>query len=350
MRYFGLINCKNQINEMIVEKMNLTNNTCDSLYGGGVGFLFMGISTLRFNNCYLKKNKAIQNKSTSRPNQENGISYYNGDGGGIQLGYFCLTNEMNIIFNECFFGHNMAQRHGGAISIQTTKEVKIENCKFVSNFANCDFDLESNLLFENHFNKKSYGKGGAIYINPAYSYDDSENQCQQSDKFMTNVTISGSEFSCNKADDGFAIYIEGDDPGTTFIIRQNTFNDNYGENHYIEDINTVSGAVITTEIHSLVKSQIIEDNNFFYTQQIFVKELSYVDHYGIEIKQSSSNIFSKTNFFTKSTEFSKSKEFTNSKIFSKSNHFTQSIHFTESEIFSGQIGDITPISLFFPNI
>lgn len=130
------------------------------------------------------------------------------------------------------------------------KTVDIINCSFENNYANNDFNEQSSyLLSENHFHKKKEGRGGAIYINPNYNYDYAGVSCYDKDSYMTNVLIKGCSFSTNSAQDGYAIYIEGDDLGTKFDVQQNSFTNNYNFGSYVEnDENLTIRGVIATDI------------------------------------------------------------------------------------------------------
>ena len=67
----------------------------------------------------------------------------------------------------------------------------------------------------------------------------------------TNL-IKGCSFSTNSAQDGYAMYIEGDDLGTKFDIQSNNFTDNYNLGPSADnDENITIRGVITTEIHSI---------------------------------------------------------------------------------------------------
>lgn len=105
--------------------------------------------------------------------------YYNGDGGAIQLGYICKMNDMNVQFEGCDFINNKAIRHGGALAIQTYYMVTIERCTFESNIANYkpSSSSSSELLYGNYFSLKSDGRGGAVYLTIAFTYDAQEG-CQ----------------------------------------------------------------------------------------------------------------------------------------------------------------------------
>ncbi len=126
---------------------------------------------------------------------------------------------------KCNFEQNKAQRHGGAISIQTLNDVEIIGCTFTENKANYKFDSSSELLFINHYEKKLEGRGGAIYLNPVFTYE-ADSQCQSPTSFMNSVKIEGCKFDLNKAYDGFALYVEGD-AETVFTVTNNDFTNNF---------------------------------------------------------------------------------------------------------------------------
>lgn len=117
-----------------INNVSFIKNQCNCFYGGGAWFYIEGISSLSFSNCKFLNNKAIQNTLISRPSQYENIPYYNGDGGGIQLGYSCDMNNMDVKFENCEFKNNEAYRHGGALAIQTLKNVQITGCTFEGNF------------------------------------------------------------------------------------------------------------------------------------------------------------------------------------------------------------------------
>ena len=133
----------------------------------------IGLKSVSFYNCSLFNNEARQAESPRSLHKDGFTSpYLNGDGGGIQIGFECNMNEIDIKFENCNFKKNKAKRHGGALAIQTLKTVEINKCSFELNEANFQFSSSSSseLLTENHYDKKNSGKGGAIYINPSYYY------------------------------------------------------------------------------------------------------------------------------------------------------------------------------------
>lgn len=103
------------------------------------------------------------------------------------------------------------------------KLVEIINCIFEENIANFDANKTELLSYNNYYNLKTERRGGAIYLNPTFSNTGIDGK-------LISATIEGCKFISNKAFDGYAIYIEGDDYGTIFIINDNTFIDNYNIN------------------------------------------------------------------------------------------------------------------------
>lgn len=227
---------------------------------------------------------------------------------------------MILRFKNCIFQYNKAAKHGGAVAIQTIKEIEFYRCKMNYNYANYKFNSSSmNLLYENHFHKKKDGREGAFYINPAAG-------CV--DLYMENVIINDCEFNWNKAYDGYAIYVEGDDPGTIFSLISNNCHDNYNEKNYDYDPNILYGAVITTDFFSINEETLRppdqkDDYNYFSNsnKNLEVPELSYVDHYGK----------TKTKVLTESDYFP-SKNFTSSFVFSSTSSFSFSNEFSKSNL------------------
>ena len=317
--YLGSLTFNNQFS-LVLQNISFIDNSFKSLYGGGIGLMFKGLSQLQFDNCNFVNNEAIQDTTTSRPNEESKPPYFNGDGGAIQLGYICSMRDMKVIFSKCDFERNKAQRHGGAISIQTLNTVELIECTFNENKANYDFGSE--LLFTNYYEKKLEGRGGAIYLNPIFTYS-GDSECQSPTSFMSSVNIDKCTFTSNTAYDGFAFYVEGD-ASTTFTVNGNNFINNYD----LEMLKRNS-SIIATEVCFSTYEDIVAKNSFENKDEngakVTVLEFSCVDHNGNQIP---------TKVFTNSLEFSFSEFFSHSEKFSKSDHFSNSNKFTESSGFS----------------
>ena len=201
-------------------EIELTNNTFSHITTtgttntdcGGSGLSLKSSSddyTIKYNKC---KFYDISNNQETTPN-----CY----GGALQYG---MSTEFNakIELEECEFKRNAVKcGHGGGVAIRTSKSVSIRGCIFESNTANNE-GSSSSLLFSNHYEEKSKGFGGAVYINP--SFNDNNN-----DYFMSSVIITGCIFKSNSAYQGYAIYVEGEDCDTTFLINNNQFNGNNGQ-------------------------------------------------------------------------------------------------------------------------
>lgn len=345
--YLGSLNLKGQIT-LTLTNVSFTGVSSSCLYGGGTGMIFSGIPELIFDKCNFVNNEAHQDKSKSRPlANSDTIPYYNSDCGAIQIGCQAETAEMVLRFRDCNFRENKAFWHGGALAIQTIKELELYNCKLEQNIANCDFETSSsNLLFENYFHKKKDGRGGAIYLNHASGCVDS---------FTQNVIINDCKLSWNKAHDGYAIYIEGDDPGTEFNIIKNNLNDNCDpNNHDSNDPSIIYGAVIATEIWNFTKDTLRppgkpENNNCFSQSDnnLQINELFHVDHSGrTQTKAFTESDYFPADSFSASISFSYSAYFTNSSPFSQSDHFPSSSYFTDSDQFtkSSQFSESDPFS------
>lgn len=74
---------------------------------------------------------------------------------------------------------------------------------------------------------------------------------------MTLVNIEECTFDSNTAFDGYAIYIEDEDEGTKFTIRNNDFHENFNKQSDLQ------GAVIASEIEYLYQN-VSYENSFSY--------------------------------------------------------------------------------------
>ena len=328
--YSIFIDGNNKIEQLELKNITFINNSCSCLYGGGIGMIVHNINNLLFTCCDFINNEARKNGNRNVDIDIPGGDYYNGDGGAIQIGFYCLTNNASLTFNSCTFNKNKAARHGGALAIQTLSTVEINFCLFELNEANYDFGSTAELLIENHFNKKKQGRAGAIYINPSYIYNAKDHpDCKNTDEYLKRISITNSQFLTNSAFDGFAIYIEGDEVPTDFVIEKNVFNRNYNydANSANTDPNLTVRGVIATEIHT-ISDVILEKNDFIIDNS---KKFIFVDHYGSIL---STNAFTESVKFSVSNAFSNSYKFSNSLAFSNSNQFSKSLEFSNSKDFT----------------
>lgn len=257
-----------------LEQIELINNSFSNIIisdtnkmsGGGIATL-IGYSefTIQYEKC---KFYDIINDNDIMP-------YY--QGGAISYGFSNININAHIRIIQCEFKRNKAKHHGGAIFIQTSKTVFISDCGFESNIANND-KKESMLLFENYYERKDKGFGGAIFLNPSFNFN-GEDYC------MSHVTISHCLFKNNQAYQGFDIYIEGDYCDTSFIINDNEFINDYKN----ENITKGSG-IIASEIFAISKNE-IENSNDFSKSEIGttnIENFILVDHSGNRIPDSTS--------------------------------------------------------------
>lgn len=250
-----------EINNTVFTNITTSGNS----YGGGVAMILPSSRsseiTVSFNKCKFINNEALQASSSVTD------GHYNGDGGAVHYGYDTLIVNSDMKFIDCTFKQNKAYRNGGALSLQTAGSVLIQNCIFEENVANNKGVASGELLYENHYGKKSAGVGGAIYINPTFT-------ANGQDYHMTNITIFGCIFVKNKAFNGYAIYIEGDDLEIPILISANDFTNNFNENNSPE-----KGSIIASEILTLDKKE-IENNNDFNNDELATGALpfSFVDH------------------------------------------------------------------------
>ncbi|KAK8844362.1 hypothetical protein M9Y10_024577 [Tritrichomonas musculus] len=265
--YFGQFMPNRKVNTLVLKNITFKDNACNSQYGGGTGLWIVKLNEVSFEDCKFINNLVT---SSNRDTTPTGMTerYKSGDGGAFQYGFTNTVYEINLKFENCLFSRNKAVRHGGALALQTVGTVVINKCTFEENVAN--FKASSAELLENHFTKKAEGRGGAIYINPVFEYGGHDHKT----KYMKSVTITGCTFKSNSAFDGFAIYIEGDDPGTTFTIKDNSFISNSDGTS-----NSEKRAVILSEIESLCTNGIDPSNTFNNPVGISINSLLCVDHF-----------------------------------------------------------------------
>lgn len=250
--YILSFECNNNLETFVFENITFLNNRCSSDYGGGSGIWITDVKNMEFKDCHFIGNTALKD-STPRDKVPLGATesvYYQGDGGGFQYGFSETIYDINMIFDNCEFRENKAVRHGGALALQTVGTVEIRHCTFINNIAGYDPKSSSaQLLFNNYYSYKTHGRGGAIYLNPAFSHKSSDQT-----KYMQRVVIENNTITTNTAYDGFALYVQGEDPGTEFNIISNTF-----DNNTVQAGDASARAVILSEIERLT----IDSSNTF---------------------------------------------------------------------------------------
>ena len=87
---------------------------------------------------------------------------------------------------------------------------------------------------------------------------------------MKSVTIRGCKFNNNRALQGYAIYIKGEESSTTFSIINNNFNNNEGNTGTPNN-----NDIIAIEIVSITKEN-IEPSNTFKNETRIKKFLSFI--------------------------------------------------------------------------
>lgn len=207
---------------------------------------------------------------------------------------------------NCEFKRNKAKRHGGALSIRTGKSVLIRDCEFESNVANNE-NNSSELLFTNHYDWKNKGFGGAIYLNPTFRTDDGN------DYAMKNVTITNCIFRMNRAYQGYAIYIEGENCETTFSINDNNqFIDNYQSEN-----SPCGGGIIASEITTIDINHIKTENSFSNSNMYGdnLEPFMYVDYFWNPLPRTNSDFFSSSEIFSRTSMFSISNIFSETSKF-----------------------------------
>lgn len=153
--------------------------------------------------------------------------------------------------------------------IQTSGIVLIQECTFESNEANY-IPISSKLLYENYYDLKTNGYGGAIYLNPTFNKNGQ-------DYSMKSVTITGCTFIKNRAYQGYSIYIESETSSVIYNINNNNF-----VNNYENDNCPTTNAIIASEDLSLTKEIIESNSNTFTNSENGVEAVTFmrVDHKG----------------------------------------------------------------------
>lgn len=207
----------------------------------------------------------IQNLQSTKP-------YY--QGGAVQCGFSNDLVDISLTITNCVFKRNQAYKHGGAVAIQIQGSITIRNCTFEENIANCKENSAKLLLYEDNTEKKVEGRGGAIYINPTFVVDND-------DKFSSTITIENCTFKRNVAYDGYAIYIEGENDGSTvYDIKNNIFIDNFNGQ------SSSKGGVFVSEVTRIDRDQILIDNNNLFSNNDYgvgAYPFNHADHYGSRI-------------------------------------------------------------------
>ena len=194
---------------------------------------------LTYDNCNFYD---IKNLHSKKP-------YY--QGGAVQCGFTADLVDLDLTITNCVFKGNRAFKHGGAVAIQVQGAVTIRNCTFEENKANYRDNNAKLLLYEDNTDKKEEGRGGAIYVNPTFVIDND-------DKFLQKLIIDNCTFKRNVAYDGYAIYIEGLDEGSTsYQITNNNFFNNYNG----QDSASIGG-VFVSEVTKISEEQILTKNVF----------------------------------------------------------------------------------------
>lgn len=246
--YFLRLDCNFVLSATVFENITFQNNRCNSDYGGGSGIWITNTPTIQFSNCHFINNVAMRspNGRDKYPTEPIERVYYSGDGGAIQYGFSDTIYNVTMEFVGCVFRNNGAVRHGGALALQTVRDVIISGCTFEDNHANYDIAVQRSaelLDYKNYYSLKTYGRGGAIYLNPAFNHESSDKSLH-----MLSVSIENNQFIDNDAYDGYAVYIQGDDPQIPIRITGNTFTNNFKER---SNENLREKSIIFTEIKNI---------------------------------------------------------------------------------------------------
>ncbi|KAK8844323.1 hypothetical protein M9Y10_024537 [Tritrichomonas musculus] len=194
--YFGQLSPNNQITTLELENITFRDNACYTYYGGGTGLWIVKVETVEFESCNFINNVALRSP-LARYQRPDNKAYYSGDGGAMQYGFSDSISNINLIYNKCKFSKNKAVRHGGALAIQTVGTVEITNCQFEENVANYKAHESSAAarLLDNYYDLKSEGRGGAIYVNPSFSYNKSNTNRKILEKYQDSRLLINFKYS-----------------------------------------------------------------------------------------------------------------------------------------------------------
>ena len=151
--------------------------------------------------------------------------------------------KSSIEIVDCEFKRNKAKKHGGAVANRTAKTVLIQDCKFETNLAN-NANGNSQLL------SNDKGFGGGVYLCPVFTANNNNYEA-------STINVQGCEFKDNQAYQGFAVYIEGDECDTSFVITENTFDGNSNTAD-----SAVEGSAICSEVQTVSRRTILTMNTF----------------------------------------------------------------------------------------
>lgn len=198
------------------------NNSAKSRYGGGSGLWFQNKPSaneyllenhfsLFIEDCRFIGNHAIGDNFVDR-------NCYNGRGGAIQLGWTESMSNIDVSFRNTTFERNIADREGGAISVQVIGYVLIQNCTFNGNLGGHQDSFPQDTKF-----------GGAVFIYPDFPFAAGHYAKIEEGLpwiYSDNITISNSIFKNNSAKDANAIYFKTGEY-TDFYITDSQFIDNH---------------------------------------------------------------------------------------------------------------------------
>ncbi|KAK8840437.1 hypothetical protein M9Y10_030642 [Tritrichomonas musculus] len=246
------IQINHKLDELTIQNnaFSRMTNTGDSNSGGFATLIHKKVGNdyqafkLKYDNCSF----------TDISNSKSSLAH----GGAVQFGFASNLDTLSVSLTNCVFKMNKASQHGGAVAIQTKGSISIVNCIFEENKANNKVG-SLNLL------EKKEGLGGAIFLNPIFAEGSSE-----------KVSIEGCTFKSNIAYDGYAIYIEGTDEGSTaYTIKNNKFFNNYNGG------SSSTGGAIVSEITKISKKEVEDSNEFSNTEHgSQSKKFIHADHNG----------------------------------------------------------------------
>lgn len=231
--------------EFILGGNRFINNTAKCRHGGGTGLWFQNKPSaneyllenhykLAIEDCEFIGNHAVYDKSESITN------YENGHGGALQLGFSQSVSNIDVVIKNTTFSKNIADREGGALSLQVIGYVLIDNCTFNENKA------------AKNSAGTQYDMGGAVFIQPDFNFDQGHYSKQNNGDWIysENISILNTIFTNNQAADATAVYISSAKK-TIFSVTGSKFEDNVNAQH--KNFTIVSNAVEFYFMQSSIK-------------------------------------------------------------------------------------------------
>lgn len=207
--------------EFIIKNISFINNTCNSPFGGGIGFWAQNkevnanannLFTFIFEDCLFENNYA----------QYSGIDRQapNGRGGAVQIGHTESMTAISPSFIGCRFLQNRADNEGGALSLSVIGKVTIQDCMFNNNKAGLKPSEESSIYY-----------GGALMFDA--NFDENSKGHFSTGSYSELYNVINSTFINNNAPGATTIYLKKADKTQINIEENCQFIDNGNKDNVI---------------------------------------------------------------------------------------------------------------------